>query len=170
MEKIKKLNGKEFVSYRICVGSVKMGEDLISHGCVPRKSLNLKYPEDLNDEYFGSFLCGYFDGDGCLSYTNKDTKNFCNYVSIMGTEEFLSVVDKKLNAIGIKTGNGVYKSKSSAFILRISNYSHSDFYNLIYNKSSYMLCRKFDKFRDMLNDRNKDFDISEVAKLANLIM
>jgi len=169
-KKIVKLNDKSFVEYRISIGSVKMGKDLISHGCIPNKSLILEYPKDLDDEYFGSFLCGYWDGDGCISCGIDSKKRFYNIVDMLGTFEFLSVIENKLNSLGIKTRRGVVASKSRAFILEISNHSHADFYNLIYNKSSYMLGRKFDKFRYMLDSRNKDFEISKVAKLARYIL
>lgn len=165
-----KCNGKRILVYRVSIGSVKMGKDLISHGCIPRKSLTLKYPDDLEDRYFGSFLCGYFDGDGCLSFIQHDNGSFSNNASMLGSFEFLSTVNEKLNKIGINTRRGVVKTSSKAFMLEISNYSHADFYNLIYNKSSYMLGRKFDKFRDMLGSRNKDFEMSEVAKLARYIL
>jgi TusA-related sulfurtransferase/intein-encoded DNA endonuclease-like protein len=167
-QKIVKLNGKEILVYRIAVNSVKMGNDLIKHGCVPNKSLILEYPNNLDEKYFGSFLCGYFDGDGCLSFSQYEDGKYANSVAIMGTLEFLSIIKLKLNNLGIKTSD-VYKTESKAFNLRISNYSHADFYNLIYNKASYMLGRKFDKFRDMLDSRNKEFEMSEVAKLFRYI-
>jgi hypothetical protein len=167
-EKIVKLNGKEILVYRIAIGSVKMGNDLISHGCVPRKSLILEYPKDLDDKYFGSFLCGYFDGDGCLVYKSKTNGKFVNSVSLMGTYNFLETVKNKLEELDVKTRD-INKCKGNVFILGISNYSHSNFYNLIYNKSSYMLGRKFDKFRDMLDERNKDFEISGIARLFRKI-
>lgn len=172
-KKIVKLLGKEFIAYRVSIGSVKMGKDLISHGCVPNKSLVLEYSKDLDDEYFGSFLCGYFDGDGCLAhhiYHYGNNTAISDIISILGTFELLSVIDNKLESLGIKTRRGVVKSHSKAFMLEISNFSHVDFYNLIYNKSSYLLGRKLEKFREMLDHRERDYDISPIAKLAKLIM
>lgn len=166
--KIVNLNGKKILVYRISISSVKMGNDLIGHGCTPRKSLTLKYPKNLDDEYFGSFLCGYFDGDGCVFFKEYNNNMITNIVNLLGTFEFLSEIKNRLARLGIKSGN-VENRKSKAFVLRISNFSHSDFYNLIYGKSSYILGRKFEHFQEMLNERNKDFERSEVARLASLI-
>jgi hypothetical protein len=167
-QKIVKLNGKEIPIYRIAISSVKMGNDLIKHGCVPRKSLTLKYPNDLKEQFFCSFLAGYFDGDGCLSFTKNNRNSYSSQLSIMGTYEFLTSIKYKLYNFGIDTGD-VASACSKAFILRISNHSHANFYNLIYNKSSYILGRKFEKFRYMLDTRNKDYDISDVAKIFRLL-
>jgi hypothetical protein len=169
--KIVKLNGKEILVYRISIGSVKMGKDLISHGCVPNKSLILEYPKDLLEEYFPSFLCGYFDGDGCLSFIKHGRILSSNQLSLMGTISFLQIVKEKLFDIGIETG-AIYKAgkDNKAYVLPIRANSHASFFNLIYHKASYMLGRKFDKFMDMLDYRGKDFEMSEVAKLARYIL
>lgn len=157
-KKIVKLKGKEFIEYRISIGSIKMGKDLISHGCTPRKSLTLQYPKNINDKYFGSFLRGYFDGDGCVFYKlykKRNRNSFSNVVSILGTFDFLSAIDNKLKENKIKTRRGVAKSSSKAFILEISTISYFDFYNLIYAEGNYMLKRKLDKFKGLLNYYNK---------------
>ena len=167
-KKVVKLNDKEFIAYRVCIASVKMGNDLISHGCTPNKSLTLKYPENFDEKYFPSFLLGYWDGDGCLSFNLHEDGKYNNLVSMMGTFEFLSIIKEKLEINGIKTRR-IYKSISKAYTLEISNYSHSDFFNLVYHKSSYMLGRKFDKFLDMLEFRKKEFNLSPVANLFRLI-
>lgn len=164
-----KCAGKEYPSCRIAFNSIKMGKDLIKWGCVPNKSLILKYPEKLDEKFFGSFLCGYFDGDGCLSFTHSEEGYKRCIVSMNGTYEFLSVINEKLNELGIMTRRGVVPTSSKTFNLAISSYNFNNFYNLIYGKTSYILGRKFDKFRDMLFERKEEFDISEVAKLARLI-
>lgn len=168
--KIVKLNNKKILVYRIAVSSVKMGKDLISHGCVPNKSLILEYPKDLSEEYFPSFLCGYFDGDGCLSFIKHDDGSAKGAVSIMGTHSFLQTIKEKLCDRGIKSSD-IYKDNrgSKVYILGISVYSHVNFFNLIYHKASYLLGRKYDKFMDMFEYKGKDYDISKVAKLFRLI-
>ena len=166
--KIVKLNNKKILVYRVAVSSVKMGKDLISHGCVPNKSLILEYPKDLSEEYFPSFLCGYFDGDGCLSFIKHDDGSAKGAVSIMGTHSFLQTIKEKLCDRGIKSSD-IYNRGSKVYILGISVYSHVNFFNLIYHKASYLLGRKYDKFMDMFEYKGKDYDISKVAKLFRLI-
>ena len=67
-------------SIRSFHSSDKMCEDLIRHGCTPRKSLTLKYPTTVPIELTGHFVRGYFDGDG--SATIIDGRLF---LQIVGT-------------------------------------------------------------------------------------
>jgi len=75
-------------------------EQLISLGCVPNKSLILKFPTDnLPKELISHFLRGYSDGDGCI-YKNKlkygintiwkivSTKQFCDQTAKIIKEQF----------------------------------------------------------------------------------
>lgn len=48
---------------------------LINYGCTTRKSLTLKFPNInifKNKSYIYDFIRGYVDGDGCLSYSDKN--------------------------------------------------------------------------------------------------
>ena len=85
-KKENKLGEKKFVSYRTTISSKKIVEDLIRLGCVPKKSLILKFPteEQVPKKFIWDFLRGYFDGDGC----------FCGAFILLGTEEFLEEVLK----------------------------------------------------------------------------
>lgn len=65
-----------------------MCNDLISHGCVPNKSLILKPPK-IDNELINHFIRGYFDGDGCVSFNSK-TKVYA--VCILGTKEILEYI------------------------------------------------------------------------------
>ena len=92
----KKVKGKEktFEAVRTTITSKKIVEDLIKLGCVPNKSLILKFPtkEQVPEELIRHFMRGYFDGDGCIHYTEKNKGSF----SIMGTLEFLGEYEKRL--------------------------------------------------------------------------
>ena len=73
-------------SYRMSFRSKKCKEDLINKGCVPKKSLILKFPtyEQVPQKLMKDFIRGYFDGDGWFTNT-KD----CFQVGIIGTENFI---------------------------------------------------------------------------------
>lgn len=72
--------------------------DLIRLGCIPKKSLRLKFPKIAN-KYISHFIRGYFDGDGSISIANYNTIR----VGITGTKYFLKPLQKRLNeTIGIK--------------------------------------------------------------------
>ena len=73
-------------SYRYSFKSIPCKEDLIKHGCVPKKSLILKFPteEQVPEHLIRHFIRGYFDGDGWFSNTSS-----CFQVGIIGTEDFI---------------------------------------------------------------------------------
>ena len=76
--------------------SIKMCNDLISHGCVPRKSLKLEFPTTVPKHLLNHFVRGYFDGDGCATVANKKQKTPQLRISFVGTKNFLSSLAKIL--------------------------------------------------------------------------
>lgn len=73
--KITKADNKGHTRCRVCLSSRHLWETLNSYGCTPKKSLTLKFP---NESIFKDlslirhFIRGYFDGDGCISFGNKE--------------------------------------------------------------------------------------------------
>ena len=54
-------------------GSHKMALDLISKGCLQRKSQTLQWPKSIpihNQPILSNFILGYFDSDGCAMYVH----------------------------------------------------------------------------------------------------
>ena len=166
------LKGNQYKACTINIGSVKMCQDLIKLGCVPRKSLILKYPENLNDKFFSSFLRGYIDGDGCI-FLSKDRKN--NIINMLGTLEFLTSVKEKLKINKINCWDNIPRNKNSknnTHVLTISPYSYDDLFDLLYKKSkaSYMMARKYETFQNIGDKRHSEnYDLSPIAALARLI-
>jgi hypothetical protein len=64
---------------KLLIRNSKLWEDLNKWGCVPNKSLILKFPDSEifnNDEsLILSFIRGYFDGDGSLGYYMHSKSN-----------------------------------------------------------------------------------------------
>lgn len=85
-ETIKKLDGKEYIGYRITLNSQKLKDDLIDKGCGPRKTLRIDFPSnDIVPEYLmRHFMRGYADGDACI-YIRDGKVSF----QIVGTYDFL---------------------------------------------------------------------------------
>lgn len=82
---------------RWCVRSKHLWETLNSYGCTPQKSLTLQFPNISifkNNTLIKHFIRGYWDGDGCLSYINKEHTNAD--MSVLGTENFLIELQKNL--------------------------------------------------------------------------
>lgn len=165
-----KLGDKEYDSYRFCVASKKLCEDLIKLGCVPRKSLTLKYPESLEEIYFPSFVRGYFDGDGWFSFI-KTEKQAIYSLGFIGTIEFLNSIKIRLESFGIRCSD-IRKTESKAYNMKMRNYDIYKFFNLIYDSNIpfHMLGRKYDLLISALECRKDEYKRSEVAKLAKLIV
>ena len=67
IEKDNKICYREKInSYRYQFKNKTMNKDLINLGCVPHKSLILKFPDEdqVPDNFLIPFIRGYFDGDG----------------------------------------------------------------------------------------------------------
>jgi hypothetical protein len=86
--------GKEHVSYSYEVYNKTMINTLINLGCVPKKSLILKFPDEnifARKELVYDFIRGYIDGDGCISSNGKRGRM---QISVLGTEHFLNGIRK----------------------------------------------------------------------------
>jgi intein-encoded DNA endonuclease-like protein len=72
-----------------------MTSDLIALGCVPRKSLILRFPtkEQVPQHLIKHFIRGYFDGDGSIGLVKKHTQGFVNFV---GTKNMLLNIIKNI--------------------------------------------------------------------------
>lgn len=116
--------------------SAKMCQDLIRLGCIPRKSLQLKFPS-LREDLIRHFVRGYFDGDGCISWHNKHQKTFQIRFTIIGTKAFLDQLQ-----IILKTSNR-YTKRGKAYVLSIcGNQKAGLIFQWMYDDSTIFLDRK----------------------------
>jgi len=68
--------------------------DLIKVGCVPNKSLKIKFP-CIPDKFLNHFIRGIFDGDGSIFLNYPNTIK----VRFLGTKSFVNSLQKKLNEV-----------------------------------------------------------------------
>lgn len=86
------------------VQSPQITEDLARHGVVARKSLIIRWPETVPGFLEGSYLCGYFDGDGSLGL-----KPLFRWALTSGSRPFLEdVQERALHHTGVRIG-GPYR-------------------------------------------------------------
>lgn len=158
-EKVVNLKGKKHNCVRVRINNTKLCRDLISLGCTPNKSLSLKFPKDLiPKELIRHFIRGYFDGDGCISFSrgkkldkrNGKSYEYCSAsVSFIGTEDFTSVLVNILSQHDIFFKNNKHHNSGKAFEIRLySNSQLLSFYNFLYSNSSIFMKRKKDKFEE----------------------
>lgn len=142
-----KIKKKEYVVFRIF--QKEICEQLIALGCVPKKSLILKFP-DLNPNLIHHFVRGYFDGDGTIYKNNNNyiwkivsTKTFC--------EKLKDILEKELN---INCCLYVLKNKTTSILLVGGNNQSMKVFDWMYNESKIFLNRKFMKYEEFKRFRN----------------
>ena len=112
--KIRLKKDRKHCGYATVIYSHQMALDLISKGCVPRKSEKLQWPQSIpidNIPILSNFILGYFDGDGCTNY-------FQGYLRIMftGTHHFLSNLQQVLQQTVFMNGKGNLSPKTNSDI------------------------------------------------------
>jgi DNA-binding transcriptional regulator WhiA len=140
-------------SYRYCFKSIPCKADLIKQGCVPKKSLILKFPseEQVPKELIRHFIRGYFDGDGW--FTNTES---CFQVGIIGTEDFIKGF---LNSIEIQNKNNkifdVHRKDGAKRYVFGAYQDVLNFLNWIYQDSHVYLDRKHEYYLDFIQNGSK---------------
>lgn len=134
--------------------SKKMCQDLIKHGCVPKKSLILNFPtwEHVPKHLIHHFIRGYFDGDGCIHLMKRKNINSLHF-SLLGTYSMLSNIKTIISEeLGVRIdanifpykwgtrGYGIYSFhiKNKLVLEKIKHY--------LYKDSNFYLTRKKDIF------------------------
>jgi hypothetical protein len=56
-----------------------MVTDLINQGCIPRKTFKIDKP-NIDEQYYQSFIRGYYDGDGNFFYNEKTKQSVVTIV------------------------------------------------------------------------------------------
>lgn len=151
-----KYEGKEFSRCRLVMTDKHFHDSLISKGCIPNKSLILKFPDTsifASDNLIKHFIRGYIDGDGSI-YIGQGYA----YFNIIGTKEFLDGIIQYFPEINF---HKYYKDKrhpdSNTFFILISGKASAQFGELLYNDSTIYLQRKYDKFIENKYDEREHF-------------
>ena len=122
----KKKSQNHKTAYRLQIGSKTWFEDLSYLGFMQNKSKTLPLP-GVPSEYFGDFVRGYFDGDGCvyfnrLQYADRKKPRWVVLTLFTsGCRPFLDSLWEALKIRGVRGGS--LKKKIRGFELV---FSHSD--------------------------------------------
>lgn len=145
-----KLNEKEFSRCRWSVRNKHLHETLISKGCVPAKSSILQFPNlniFSNVSLVKHFIRGYIDGDGCISYNDKDHTNMS--LNILGTEDFLTGIKNNLPVkYDYVLGYNDLKKNNLTRTLNINGKNGLEILFYLYENSSIYLFRKYEKYKE----------------------
>lgn len=157
-------------SYHVNVRSIHMANMLAKHGCSPRKTFIIKFPNFLEAAFIKHFIRGYFDGDGCLSINTrnrkgrgKDNKHLvvssrpgCDF-TIVSTMEFVSEV-KKIFEREIDINCHITKRHKNRdnnnYTLVVSGRQQIiKAASWLYNDATIYLSRKFNKYLEISNPK-----------------
>jgi hypothetical protein len=141
--KLKMVN--EYVSYKIHITSMNLVNDLIDKGCMPAKSLTLKFPteDQVPRHLVHHFMRGYFDGDGSAYCTHQWVTPQASF-EIIGTLEFLTQYMEILMDIGLPfKSEKQFRRHGKAYGLRYhGNGLYKRFENFLYEDATIYLKRK----------------------------
>lgn len=142
--------------YRLNLCSRYFSHKLSTMGCYQCKSLSCKFPL-VTPELLRHFIRGYFDGDGCVSYTN-DRRNYpCGSISFVGSEFFSNALSKHLEVLEISAAVS-YSNRYNKQIRRVAFGGRNQlikFYEYIYTDATIYLERKKHKFDEFINVSQK---------------
>lgn len=161
-------NGKRCVRCRWYVANKHLWNTLNSLGCTSRKSLTLKFPSlsiFQNKKLIIDFIRGYLDGDGSISYIksnpNIDESNYSPRVSILSTEQFLTILQKI-------TRRGIIKpTKSSCYVLTFSRHESRFLLHKLYDNATIYLDRKYKRAKFFENSCRSAKELAELLAGEN---
>ena len=130
--------------------SKTVAEELGKYGIVPRKSLTLCYPQNIEtDDLKRHFIRGYLDGDGCIQRMgNTDTS-----VSFVGTSHFILDLQKDINRMLGWDVKGTIQNYRSWYVLKYGgNASSLTLLTWLYKDTTpeTRLDRKYAKYQDLI--------------------
>jgi len=142
-------NNKSQESCNIRCYSIKMANDLISHGCIPNKTFYITVP-NIDKSLINHFVRGFFDGDGCIYTDSKKRKtlgiNFCS-----ASEAFLSELREHLYTVGINSY--IVDEKGSTYRLYIKGIKNVDnMWNYMFDNATIYLDRKYIKKENLYKE------------------
>ena len=140
-----------------------MCADLIAHGCLPRKSLILEFP-NIQTGLINHFVRGYFDGDGCIHVIprKKRLKND-SAVSFIGSEHFISTLKTVLAVNNKIRSTGTNKVARQ---LRFGgNLKVKEFYEWLYRDATVWLDRK----RNIFDSHFKEYNQARHSNISGCV-
>ena len=119
---------------RFHVTSSQMFDDLVRHGCVPRKTLTLK-PPVIEPDLERDFIRGFVDGDGSIARSKSSWSGY--RLSLIGTQEMMEWLRERIPYSGSLQGPA---RKVWSFT------AHGDSVVWLYDDATRYLQRKYDRY------------------------
>ena len=141
-------------SYRLIANSKRLVTNLMSLGVYPNKSKTVTFPNFIPDEMMAHFLRGVIDGDGSVYYLNRERSPYFSIKIYSGSIEFLNKLAEVIkNLFGIS--GGVRQANPTTFGVEYTCSRGKELANIIYSNSTIFLDRKYQVYRNILEDKNE---------------
>lgn len=154
--------------FALVISDKKISKDLKNIGLIEKKSLILEYPNSIPTKFFGHFLRGYFDGDGCI-YFNEKT-NAKSFIITSGSINFLKVLRLKIEERIKENLPEIYTHKNGWHEIRSGKTSViKKIYEIMYpdNIENFFLTRKKEKFEKLIASKNNHYADTTTIKNSN---
>ena len=140
-------------TYRLCMYNKIFKNGLIKNGCVPKKSLVLKFPtgDQVPNHLLKHFIRGYFDGDGHITKYGAS--------SVVSSKNFIENLQLNLSNIGINSYIRDCKNPLTKRLIISKKENSLKFLEMIYDNSTVYLNRKYNKYLSIDKIRHKNLFI-----------
>jgi len=137
----------------------KLVEDLRNLGILPKKSLDIKFPQ-IPDIYLVDFIRGIFDGDGSVFFDPRSKNQPIRSKFCSGSKDFIEKLESCLQRSGLPART-IYEQKTKNGIYYMFIYGHKDskkLFDLLYRNitDELFLERKHRKFMEGFGRVNQD--------------
>jgi transposase-like protein len=130
----------------IAIQNKSITDDLIRHGCVPRKTFKLSYPKNIPESLTNHFVRGYFDGDGCLSKRSNRSEWS---IDIAGAYRFLRDMQNMFCINRLAKKKEPRKQKGIYMLSYAGNIQVKRIMDWMYDNSTIYLDRKYQKYKEL---------------------
>lgn len=138
---------------------------LVELGVMPNKSLQIrKLP--VPKKYFQHFLRGYFDGDGCFSWSTEPRQRTPRVSFTSGSRQFLKWIEAKISKYFQMPKGRLRKKPKGAWTLRYRKRCSLKLMGIMYfdKDASLFIKRKKDSFQNYLNYHGIDLSAHETPE------
>jgi hypothetical protein len=149
---------KDSIKHTICISSSQLFDDLNRFNLTQRKTHIYDMPNWLiTHKLVNHFIRGYFDGDGCITFSKLPRKaeiNIRGTISVL--TQFMNIFENNLHINSktrpkINSGFGMLKYSGNIICTEIKDYLYND--STIYLKRKYDLCQSIVVTRKKYSNR-----------------
>ena len=135
-----------------------MKDDLITLGCVSKKSLILQFPNEVQvpKELLHHFIRGVFDGDGSVGITDRvinDKEYKEQFIQFIGSNNFIDGLCKQLSFLSTFNISSVNNGNNKQIAIK-SKLDFIKMYEFLYKDTTIYLHRKYNKFQEIIEYLN----------------